>query len=72
MPLGPVKRDSRNLMRRAENANYLGTFADHYYNTGGRSTVADERNYPGGQNGMIYRGGYSHDAGSFNIIHGGN
>lgn len=70
--LGPVNRSSRNSMRGLSNSNYLGSYADHYYNTQEQAKPMDNPNYPGGQNGMMYRGGYSHDAGSFNIIHGGN
>lgn len=72
MPLGPVNRTPRNIMRGMANSNYLGSYADHYYDTKEKVIQQDNPSYPGGQNGMLYRGGYSHDAGSFNIIHGAN
>lgn len=56
--------------RRMAKATRVPPTLDHYNYGSGKPEVTGP--YMGGQNSMIYRGGYTHDAGSFSIIHGGN
>ena len=64
----PVSWNSRNLSRESRRPAPI-TF-DRYKESG--INAPEERRSPGGANSVVYRGGYSHEAGSFNIIHGGN
>lgn len=65
----PVSWNSRNLSRQSRKQSFAPITFDRYKEPGINSP---EERRPGGANSMIYRGGYSHEAGSFNIIHGGN
>lgn len=56
--------------RRTANTSRIPLTIDHY-EYGNRAPEVTGP-YTGGQNSMLYRGGYTHDAGSFTLIHGGN
>lgn len=64
----PVRREMN--PKRTANMTRIPAPIDHYdYGTGKPEVTGP---YTGGQNSVLYRGGYSHDAGSFTIMHGAN
>lgn len=67
--MNPVADRSRDPRRMAQ-MNRFPTPIDHYNYGAGKPEATGP--YTGGQNSMIYRGGYTHEAGSFTLIHGGN